>query len=186
MAWQALKEFVAGGVGGMSLTFVGYPLDTAKVKLQTAPVGTYSGMLDCMTKTIRTQGPLGLYKGMGPPLASQPFVFAVYFWGFGQGKVLCKNAGLVKEVSAEKGGGSGGRRRGDCRQVWETHAPSMGRRTFHLILRNATQCNATQRNPTTTGRVSQQPRNNACRRLLRHSGDDSDGPRRSDQGDDPG
>ena len=96
--WESFKSFVAGGVGGMSLTFVGYPLDTAKVKLQTAPVGTYSSMLDCMAKTVRTQGPLGLYKGMGPPLASQPFVFAVYFWGFDQGKILCRNAGMVKEV----------------------------------------------------------------------------------------
>jgi solute carrier family 25 carnitine/acylcarnitine transporter 20/29 len=41
----AAKSFVAGGAGGMSLVFVGHPLDTVKVKLQTAARGEYAGMV---------------------------------------------------------------------------------------------------------------------------------------------
>lgn len=41
----AAKSFIAGGAGGMSLVFVGHPLDTVKVKLQTAARGEYTGMV---------------------------------------------------------------------------------------------------------------------------------------------
>lgn len=47
----AVKSFLAGGAGGMSLVFVGHPLDTVKVKMQTAAVGEYAGMVcdECVT-----------------------------------------------------------------------------------------------------------------------------------------
>lgn len=41
----AVKSFLAGGAGGMSLVFVGHPLDTIKVKMQTAAKGEYAGMV---------------------------------------------------------------------------------------------------------------------------------------------
>ncbi|XP_064877097.1 mitochondrial carnitine/acylcarnitine carrier protein-like isoform X2 [Oncorhynchus nerka] len=58
-----LKNFVAGGAGGACLLFVGHPLDTIK-------------------------GLLGLYKGMGAPLASVAPMMAISFFGFGLGKQL--------------------------------------------------------------------------------------------------
>uniref|UniRef100_A0A8C9Q6G0 Solute carrier family 25 member 20 n=1 Tax=Spermophilus dauricus TaxID=99837 RepID=A0A8C9Q6G0_SPEDA len=53
-----LKNFVAGGFGGVCLVFVGHPLDTVKVRLQTQPPSLpgqppmYSGTIDCFRKTL--------------------------------------------------------------------------------------------------------------------------------------
>ncbi|KAM9855440.1 mitochondrial carnitine/acylcarnitine carrier protein-like isoform 2-T2 [Aulostomus maculatus] len=58
-----LKNFVAGGVGGACLLLAGHPLDTIK-------------------------GLLGLYKGMGAPLAGVAPMMAISFFGFGLGKQL--------------------------------------------------------------------------------------------------
>lgn len=90
---ETFKAFVAGGAGGMSLVFVGHPLDTAKVRLQTAPDGMYRGMFDCMQKTVRAEGIGGLYKGMAAPLVGITPIFAIYFWGFEQGKNIAKAIG---------------------------------------------------------------------------------------------
>lgn len=85
------KGFIAGGAGGISLTLAGHPLDTAKVKLQTAKTGTYNGMFDCMAKIWRSEGLAGLYRGVQAPLVSTTPLYAVYFWGFRQGKVLAES-----------------------------------------------------------------------------------------------
>jgi hypothetical protein len=49
----------------MSQVLVMQPFEIIKVRLQTqskeAPV--YNGILDCLTKIIKNEGPLGLYKG---------------------------------------------------------------------------------------------------------------------------
>ncbi|GFW50024.1 hypothetical protein TNCV_2316061 [Trichonephila clavipes] len=53
-----IKNFIAGGVGGICCVAAGHPLDTIKVRLQTMPkpaVGAlpmYTGTLDCAKKTI--------------------------------------------------------------------------------------------------------------------------------------
>lgn len=89
-----LKSFVAGGVGGMCLVFVGQPFDTVKVRLQTMPrpqpgeVPRYTGAMDCTLQTIRKEGALGLYKGMAAPLIGVTPMFAVCFFGFNLGKKL--------------------------------------------------------------------------------------------------
>lgn len=87
-----LKDFLAGGFGGMCLVFAGHPLDTIKVRLQTMPKpqpgqqAMYKGTIDCATKIIAKEGPLGLYKGMGAPLTGVSPMFAVCFFGYGVGK----------------------------------------------------------------------------------------------------
>ncbi|XP_075882957.1 mitochondrial carnitine/acylcarnitine carrier protein isoform X2 [Nelusetta ayraudi] len=58
-----LKNFLAGGVAGGCLLLAGHPLDTIK-------------------------GVLGLYKGMGAPLAGVAPMMAISFFGFGFGKQL--------------------------------------------------------------------------------------------------
>jgi solute carrier family 25 carnitine/acylcarnitine transporter 20/29 len=83
-SYAGLKSFLSGGFGGMSLVFVGHPLDTIKVRLQTSD--QYSGMLDCARKTIAKDGPMGLYRGIVAPLIGITPIFAVYFWGFDVGK----------------------------------------------------------------------------------------------------
>jgi len=83
----------------MSLVFVGHPLDTMKVRLQTAPKGTYTGMVDCFKKTIKADGVLGLYKGMTAPLIGITPIFAIYFMGYDMGKGI---ASMVEGVEKDK------------------------------------------------------------------------------------
>uniref|UniRef100_A0A3B3QRW9 Solute carrier family 25 member 20 n=1 Tax=Paramormyrops kingsleyae TaxID=1676925 RepID=A0A3B3QRW9_9TELE len=53
-----LKNFFAGGFGGVCLVFAGHPLDTIKVRLQTQPKPSpgqpllYTGTFDCFRKTF--------------------------------------------------------------------------------------------------------------------------------------
>jgi len=96
-----LKNFVAGGVGGMCLVMAGHPFDTIKVRLQTAPTTinpklaemglntphtSYSGALDCFRKTLAHEGILGFYKGMASPLLMVTPIFALGFFGYSVGK----------------------------------------------------------------------------------------------------
>ena len=91
---SAVKDFLAGGFGGVCLVVVGHPLDTIKVRMQTMPkpepgqLPLYSGTLDCARKTVTRDGFLGLYKGMAAPLIGVTPMFAVCFLGFGIGKRL--------------------------------------------------------------------------------------------------
>lgn len=73
----------------MCLVFVGHPLDTVKVRLQTS--NEYSGMMDCFKKTIAKDGPTGLYRGMAAPLVGITPIFAIYFWGFDMGKSIARS-----------------------------------------------------------------------------------------------
>ncbi|XP_037629586.1 mitochondrial carnitine/acylcarnitine carrier protein [Sebastes umbrosus] len=89
-----LKNFVAGGVAGACLLLAGHPLDTIKVRLQTQPKASraqyvlYTGTYDCIRKTVSKEGVLGLYKGMGAPMAGMAPMMAISFFGFGLGKQL--------------------------------------------------------------------------------------------------
>jgi len=89
-----IKYFLSGGFGGVCTVLSGHPLDTIKVRLQTQPVPPpgqqplYKGTLDCFTKTVKTEGFRGLYKGMGAPLTGVAPIFALSFFGYGLGKRL--------------------------------------------------------------------------------------------------
>uniref|UniRef100_A0A3P8QR75 Solute carrier family 25 member 20 n=1 Tax=Astatotilapia calliptera TaxID=8154 RepID=A0A3P8QR75_ASTCA len=89
-----LKNFFAGGFGGVCLVFAGHPLDTIKVRLQTQPKPKpgesllYAGTIDCFKKTLAKEGIKGLYKGMAAPIIGVTPMFAVCFFGFGLGKKL--------------------------------------------------------------------------------------------------
>ncbi|XP_066158444.1 mitochondrial carnitine/acylcarnitine carrier protein [Euwallacea fornicatus] len=89
-----LEYLICGGFGGISTILVGHPLDTIKVRLQTMPLpksgelSQYAGTLDCLKKTVKYEGPLGLYRGMGAPLLGVSPIFALSFMGFGVGKKL--------------------------------------------------------------------------------------------------
>ncbi|KAJ3499952.1 hypothetical protein NLJ89_g10003 [Agrocybe chaxingu] len=53
---------VAGGTAGVAMWSLAIPPDSA-------PSGTYSGMLDCVRKTIAQDGVRALWKGFGPAMA---------------------------------------------------------------------------------------------------------------------
>lgn len=89
-----VKYFISGGFGGICTVIAGHPLDTIKVRLQTMPKPKsgesplYTGTWDCARKTVKREGVLGLYKGMGAPIAGVAPIFAISFFGFGVGKRL--------------------------------------------------------------------------------------------------
>jgi len=53
---------------------VGHPFDTIKVRLQTSTSTQFAGPLDCLLKTVRNEGVLGVYKGASPPLVGWMFM----------------------------------------------------------------------------------------------------------------
>ena len=65
---DATKDILAGTTGGVAQVLVGQPFDIVKVRVQTAPHGTYSGILDCVSHILRDEGPLAFYKGTTMPL----------------------------------------------------------------------------------------------------------------------
>lgn len=74
--------------GAVALVYVGQPLDTVKVKLQTFP-HMYSNMLDCMRQTIRYEGVFrGLYAGTVPALVANCAENSVLFAAYG----VCQKA----------------------------------------------------------------------------------------------
>ncbi|XP_067908218.1 protein kinase, cAMP-dependent, regulatory, type II, alpha A isoform X2 [Heterodontus francisci] len=93
-AISPIKNFFAGGFGGVCLVFAGHPLDTIKVRLQTQPrplpgqAPRFKGTFDCFYKTLVGEGIRGLYKGMAAPIVGVAPMFAVCFFGFGLGKKL--------------------------------------------------------------------------------------------------
>ncbi|XP_026491474.1 mitochondrial ornithine transporter 1 isoform X1 [Vanessa tameamea] len=95
-------DFTAGSLGGIALVYVGQPLDTVKVKMQTFP-HLYQGMFNCLKQTLRNDGIVrGLYAGTTPAvmanIAENSVLFAAY--GYCQ-KFVCNVIGTesVEELS---------------------------------------------------------------------------------------
>ncbi|CAB3232905.1 unnamed protein product [Arctia plantaginis] len=88
------KYFVCGGFGGLFQITVGYPMDTIKVRLQAMPLPKpgepplYTGTIDCVVKSVRTNGFKSLYRGMSTPLIFAGPINALNFCGFYLGKEI--------------------------------------------------------------------------------------------------
>ncbi|KAF7967536.1 hypothetical protein HWV62_31503 [Athelia sp. TMB] len=65
---KTVKDLTAGTAGGIAQVLVGQPFDIVKVRMQTAPKGTYNGMLHCAGGILKNEGPLAFYKGTLTPL----------------------------------------------------------------------------------------------------------------------
>jgi solute carrier family 25 (adenine nucleotide translocator) protein 4/5/6/31 len=85
--WQFfLGNLASGGAAGAtSLCFV-YPLDYARTRLG-ADVGKagsreYNGLIDCLVKTVKSDGPIGLYRGFVVSVQGIIIYRAAYFGGF--------------------------------------------------------------------------------------------------------
>ncbi|KDP34326.1 hypothetical protein JCGZ_12674 [Jatropha curcas] len=91
------KDLTAGTVGGAAQLICGHPFDTIKVKLQSQPVPLpgqppkYAGAMDAVRQTLAAEGPRGLYKGMGAPLATVAAFNAVLFTVRGQMEALLRS-----------------------------------------------------------------------------------------------
>jgi len=78
-----------GAAGATSLCFV-YPLDFARTRLG-ADVGKegqrqYKGLLDCLSKTVKSDGVVGLYRGFGVSVQGIIIYRAAYFGFFDTAK----------------------------------------------------------------------------------------------------
>ncbi|XP_057830511.1 mitochondrial carnitine/acylcarnitine carrier-like protein [Cryptomeria japonica] len=104
---NASKDLLSGTVGGVAQLICGHPFDTIKVKLQSQPVPPpgqrprYAGAMDAVRQTITAEGPRGLYKGMGAPLATVAALNAVLFTARGQMEALVRTAPGIP-LSVEK------------------------------------------------------------------------------------
>lgn len=59
----------AGGMAGVAMWTIAIPPDVVKSRLQSAPAGTYTGIIDCTRKLIAQDGVRALWKGLGPAMA---------------------------------------------------------------------------------------------------------------------
>lgn len=86
--WFAANLASGGAAGASSLCFV-YPLDYARTRLA-ADIGgkgasgpgtarQYTGLLDCITKTVKSDGVFGLYRGFGVSVQGIIIYRACYF-----------------------------------------------------------------------------------------------------------
>ncbi|XP_060532437.1 mitochondrial ornithine transporter 1 [Cylas formicarius] len=95
-------DFTAGCLGGIALVYVGQPLDTIKVKMQTFP-NMYKEMIFCFKETYMQDGiARGLYAGTVPALVTNIAENSVLFlcYGFCQ-KIMAKATSVanVDELS---------------------------------------------------------------------------------------
>eukprot|EP00172_Hildenbrandia_rubra_P003878 Plantae.Rhodophyta-Hildenbrandia_rubra.ctg6799.p1 GENE.Plantae.Rhodophyta-Hildenbrandia_rubra.ctg6799~~Plantae.Rhodophyta-Hildenbrandia_rubra.ctg6799.p1 ORF type:complete len:306 (+),score=47.19 Plantae.Rhodophyta-Hildenbrandia_rubra.ctg6799:611-1528(+) len=101
---SVVVELTAGTFGGMAQLLVGHPFDTIKVKLQNMPkpaageAPLYTGAMDATRKTIAQEGSLGLYKGMGAPLAFVSVFNACLFAANGFMRTLVANGRSTEEM----------------------------------------------------------------------------------------
>ncbi|DAZ95501.1 TPA: hypothetical protein N0F65_001840 [Lagenidium giganteum] len=80
MEWLDIaKDLNAGTIGGVAGIIAGHPLDTVKVRLQTATSMQQSGVLHVMRQIAMSEGPMGLYKGLLSPILSNAPINAVVF-----------------------------------------------------------------------------------------------------------
>ena len=80
---EAAIEFTGGLAGGAASVYIGQPLDTVKVKMQTFPA-LYKNGFHCFKTTILRDGVRrGLYAGTVPSLAAQISENSVLFLSYG-------------------------------------------------------------------------------------------------------
>jgi len=84
---QALNDVAFGSVAGMVAEVFEYPLDLAKVRLQSQVLDgqkRFGGPLDCLSQTWRNEGVLGLYRGLTVPIVGSMAQTAGLFLAYSQ------------------------------------------------------------------------------------------------------
>ncbi|KAM3065116.1 hypothetical protein ACMFMF_011421 [Clarireedia jacksonii] len=102
---------LTGATAGATESFVVVPFELVKIRLQDrASAGKYTGMVDCVTKIVKTEGPLALYNGLESTMWRHILWNAGYFGCIFQVKALLPKADnkkqetLVNLVSGATGG----------------------------------------------------------------------------------
>lgn len=105
---NVLTELIAGSVGGACQVIIGQPLDTLKVRAQTAPAGAFKNTIDIVKQTAAKEGVRGFYKGMASPLVGIAAVNSLLFAAYGSCKRLINPFGeLSLPQTALAGAGAG-------------------------------------------------------------------------------
>lgn len=83
---STLCMLLAGGIAGSVSWTVSYPLDVIKSRIQAIDGHRYSGMIDCLRQSIRTEGYSCLYRGLSSTILrafpTNAVTFAVVTWTF--------------------------------------------------------------------------------------------------------
>lgn len=91
---SAFRVFVAGGFAGMINWAIAIPPDVLKSRIQTAPEGTYRGIMHCFQVLMKEEGAGALFKGMGPAMARAFPANAACFLGVDFSKKLFASFGF--------------------------------------------------------------------------------------------
>jgi mitochondrial ornithine carrier protein len=71
-------------IAGIAGKCIEYPFDTVKVRLQSQPDHLplrYKGPLDCLRQSLRSDGVIGLYRGISAPLVGAALeISSLFFW----------------------------------------------------------------------------------------------------------
>ena len=99
------QKLLAGSSSGVTMTMLTYPLDVARTRVTADMAGSngqrqFHGLVDCLTKTARAEGAGGLFKGLGPSVASIIPYVGIGFTLYDELKILAAMLG-----SGEGGGG---------------------------------------------------------------------------------
>lgn len=86
-------SILTGASAGATEAFVVVPFELIKIRLQDrASAGKYTGMVDCVVKTVKAEGPLALYNGLESTLWRHILWNAGYFGCIFQVRALLPKA----------------------------------------------------------------------------------------------
>uniref|UniRef100_A0A8C0IZV4 Mitochondrial glutamate carrier 2 n=1 Tax=Chelonoidis abingdonii TaxID=106734 RepID=A0A8C0IZV4_CHEAB len=101
------SKLINGGVAGLVGVSCVFPIDLAKTRLQNQQgQGVYTGMRDCLVKTLRSEGFFGLYRGAAVNLTLVTPEKAIKLAANDFFRQLLKELTLVREMLAGCGAGA--------------------------------------------------------------------------------
>eukprot|EP00401_Gymnodinium_catenatum_P082906 CAMPEP_0117614482 /NCGR_PEP_ID=MMETSP0784-20121206/84062_1 /TAXON_ID=39447 /ORGANISM="" /LENGTH=277 /DNA_ID=CAMNT_0005418219 /DNA_START=59 /DNA_END=892 /DNA_ORIENTATION=+ len=101
------KKIVAGAGAGAVASGVANPTDLIKVRMQTdgmlalggrgAAAARYKGVVDCCVTTVREEGVLGLWTGVGPTMGRATALAAAELSTYDEAKLQLQHLGIIKK-----------------------------------------------------------------------------------------
>ncbi len=87
-------SILTGATAGATEAFVVVPFELIKIRMQDrASAGKYTGILDCVAKTVKAEGPLALYNGLESTLWRHTL------WNAGYFGIIFQVKGLLPEAT---------------------------------------------------------------------------------------